>query len=505
VNQRTLLDALENLESRGRPSVVLLGDLILDEYIRGDVKRVSPEAPIPILSAQRKDLRLGGAGNVAANLGAMGAKVEVVGLVGLDEAGAQVLSILTEEGLGTEHCLRNADRPTTRKVRMLSGVQQMLRVDWEVARPLDDDLANRLGAALDAALPGSGALVLSDYGKGVLTKGLCQHAIQAARTHGVPVLIDPKGEDYDRYHGATLVTPNRSEAEEATGRTITDYEDASAAAQHMLEWLDLDVAVITLGPMGILFRKRDGTEGRVAAQARDVYDVTGAGDTVVAQLALGLAAGFDFEVAVELANTAAGIVVERLGATAVTLGELAARLMVSEPPRGKILEDDTLDATLESWRAEGKVIVFANGCFDLLHVGHVDYLRQARNRGDVLIIGVNDDASIRRLKGEGRPVNHLDDRMGVLAALEMVEGVIAFSEDTPLKLIERITPDVLVKGEDWAEKGVVGREWVEAHGGQVVLVPLVPDRSTTGMIERAAASGSESAGGEAVSEGAARG
>jgi D-beta-D-heptose 7-phosphate kinase/D-beta-D-heptose 1-phosphate adenosyltransferase len=506
VNRRTLLDALEKLAGGTAPKVVLFGDLILDEYIHGDVGRVSPEAPIPILSARRKDLRLGGAGNVAANLGAMEARVEAVGLVGDDEAGEQLLALLREEGLGTDHCLNSAGRPTTRKVRMLSGAQQMLRVDWEVADELTPEQEEQLGAALAAALPGAGALVLSDYGKGALTPALCQRAIQAARAAGVPVLVDPKGSDYDRYHGATLVTPNRREAEEATGRRIASYEDASGAAQHLLTGLELEAAVVTMGSKGILFRQRDGSEGRVAAQARDVYDVTGAGDTVVAQLALGLAAGFPFEVAVGLANAAASIVVERLGATAVTLGELAARLILSEPPRGKILDGDTLDGALEAWRAEGKRLVFTNGCFDLLHVGHVDYLRQARERGDVLIVGVNDDASITRLKGQGRPVNQLEDRMAVLAALEMVDAVIAFSEDTPQRLVERVTPDVLVKGEDWAEKGVVGREWVEAHGGQVVLVPLVPGRSTTGMLARAEMAPGGSGGcGSASSEGEPKG
>ncbi len=503
MNRRTLLDALETIAGGTAPKVVLFGDLILDEYIHGEVGRVSPEAPIPILSARRKDLRLGGAGNVAANLGAMQARVEAVGLVGEDEAGEQLLSLLREEGIGTDHCLTGAGRPTTRKVRLLSGAQQMLRVDWEVEEALEPRLEAALGDALEAALPGAGALVLSDYGKGVLTPALCRRAIGAARAQGVPVLVDPKGSDYDRYHGATLVTPNRREAEEATGRAIAGYEDASLAAQHLVAGLELEVAVVTMGPKGILFRHRDGSEGRVAAQARDVYDVTGAGDTVVAQLALRLAAGFPFEVAVGLANAAASIVVERLGATVVTLGELAARLMLSEPPQGKILDEDTLDRALESWRAEGQRLVFTNGCFDLLHVGHVDYLRQARERGDVLIIGVNDDASITRLKGEGRPVNRLEDRMAVLAALEMVDAVVAFSEDTPQRLVERVTPEVLVKGEDWADKGVVGREWVEAHGGQVVLVPLVPGRSTTGMLERVTAAdgtAGDGAGGSAQPE-----
>ena len=261
MNRRTLLDALETIAGGTAPKVVLFGDLILDEYIHGEVGRVSPEAPIPILSARRKDLRLGGAGNVAANLGAMQARVEAVGLVGEDEAGEQLLSLLREEGIGTDHCLTGAGRPTTRKVRLLSGAQQMLRVDWEVEEALEPRLEAALGDALEAALPGAGALVLSDYGKGVLTPALCRRAIGAARAQGVPVLVDPKGSDYDRYHGATLVTPNRREAEEATGRAIAGYEDASLAAQHLVAGLELEVAVVTMGPKASSFATATGARG----------------------------------------------------------------------------------------------------------------------------------------------------------------------------------------------------------------------------------------------------
>jgi D-beta-D-heptose 7-phosphate kinase/D-beta-D-heptose 1-phosphate adenosyltransferase len=306
------------------------------------------------------------------------------------------------------------------------------------------------------------------------------------------VLVDPKGEDYGRYRGATLVTPNKKEAEQAVGRKfakgdeLAKGEDLARAADALMKLSDLQAAVITLGSDGIFFKSRKGEAGHVPAQARAVFDVTGAGDTVVAQLAFHLAEGRTLEEAVELANHAAGIVVGRLGTHAVTRSELLARLRETRPHEGKIIADGAaLDQLLAAWRKEKKRIVFTNGCFDVLHVGHIQYLRFARTKGDVLLIGVNDDSSVRRLKGSGRPVNTLEDRMAVLAALEMIDAVCAFPEDTPAKIVERVTPDVLVKGEDWAEKGVVGREWVEKHRGVVILAPMVPGKSTSSILEKA--------------------
>jgi len=330
-----------------------------------------------------------------------------------------------------------------------------------------------------------GAVVLSDYGKGVLTDQVLRKVIDAARTAGVPVLVDPKGADYSRYRGATLVTPNRREAELALGRRLPDLEAVEAGARELIEAAELDAAVITLGAEGIYFRTRDGRSGRESTKARAVFDVTGAGDTVIAQLALFLADGYELESAVALANQAAGVAVARLGTTGVTRQELRAKLRESAPQTGKVLTDADLDDLLAAWRREQKRIVFTNGCFDIVHTGHVNYLRFARAQGDVLIVGVNDDDSVRRLKGPERPVNTVADRMEVLAAMEMVDAVIAFGEDTPAEIVERVTPDVLVKGEDWADKGVVGREWVEKHGGRVVLAPLVPGRSTTSILDKA--------------------
>ena len=480
----------ELVDRVGTPRVLIVGDLILDRYVTGDVRRISPEAPIPVLTARLADQRLGGAGNVAANLRAMGAAVEVLGLVGDDGLGRALLELCEELGVDVSGCCKDASRPTTEKTRLVSGVQQMLRMDWEDARDADSEVALRLLDGLGERVARADAVVLSDYGKGVLCPTVLEAVIGAARQRSVPVLVDPKGSDYGRYRGATLVTPNRKEAEEALGRSLSDDRDLPAAAAELIERAELEHAVITLGAGGMAHASRGGAFLRVPTVARQVFDVTGAGDTVIAHLALGLAGGLALSEAVLLANQAAGIVVARRGAAAVTPDELRAALGATPAPGGKLLERGAdLAGQVAAWRAEGKRVAFTNGCFDILHAGHVDYLRFARSKGDVLIVGVNDDASVRRLKGDGRPVNPVQDRMVVLAALEMVDAVVAFGEDTPKEIVEEITPDALIKGEDWRDKGVVGREWVERHGGQVHLAPLVPGRSTTAILSRAGGEG----------------
>ncbi|MBL8861761.1 MAG: D-glycero-beta-D-manno-heptose-7-phosphate kinase [Planctomycetes bacterium] len=473
------------LAARGQPRLLIVGDLILDRYVSGDVARISPEAPIPVLTARRSEEKLGGAGNVAANLVAMGAKVDVAGVLGDDGWGRALRALLEELGVETRGCAVDATRPTIQKTRMMSGSQQMLRVDWEDARPVSGAARDALVASLPERVRAAQAVVLSDYGKGVLVPEVVSAVISAARTARIPVLVDPKGDDYRRYRGATLVTPNKKEAEQAVGRKLSSPQELAAAADELMRTAELDAAVVTLGADGIFWRDRHGASGRVPAQARAVFDVTGAGDTVVAQLAFHLADGLALGPAVELANQAAAITVARLGTHAVSRAELAAHLAEHAPHRGKVVRGAELETLLAQWRKDGRRIVFTNGCFDVLHVGHVDYLRFAKSKGDVLLVGVNDDASVQRLKGPTRPVNPLDDRLEVLAALEMVDAVTSFAEDTPAKIVERVTPHVLVKGQDWAEKGVVGREWVEAHGGVVHLAPLVPGRSTTTILERA--------------------
>ena len=473
------------LDELGPQRILIVGDLMLDRYVSGDVTRISPEAPIPVLTARRSEEKLGGAGNVAANLIAMEAKVDLVGLIGDDGWGRALRAVLEEQGISTEGLVVDGSRPTNLKTRMVSGVQQMLRVDWEETREVSGEARAQLLARVGKLVERAGAVVLSDYGKGVLCDELIAAVIAGARLRGVPVLVDPKGDDYTRYRGATLVTPNRKEAEEALGHLLPDLAAIASGARELIEIGELEAALITLGAGGIYYRTRRGDEGHEATKARAVFDVTGAGDTVISHLALYLAGGIELAAAVALANEAAGLVVARLGTNTVKRAELRAALRTSAPHEGKVLASTDLDDALAAWRREGKRIVFTNGCFDILHAGHVSYLRFARSKGDVLLVGVNDDDSVRRLKGPARPVNGIADRLEVLAAMEMVDAVVPFGEETPAAIIERVTPDVLVKGEDWAEKGVVGREWVEKHGGQVVLAPLVEGRSTSRILERA--------------------
>ncbi len=471
------------VERLGCSRVMVVGDLILDRYVTGDVERISPEAPIPVLAARHREDRLGGAGNVAANLRALGAEVEVIGVLGDDSKGRLLLGMLDELGVETSGCAIDPTRPTTEKTRIVGGAQQVLRVDWEDSAPIEDEIAERIVADLSERVRRARALVLSDYGKGFLSGVLMRSAIRIANEHGVPVLVDPKGDDYSRYRGAHLVTPNRKEAEEALGRGLSELDELPAAAEELIGLAELQAAVITLGPQGMFHMTRDGRSGHVPTLARAVFDVTGAGDTVISILAL--AAGPALDPAVQLATHGAGLVVGKRGAAAVTRAELLEGPPSAAPGTGKTIDPSDLDAVLASWRSRGARVAFTNGCFDILHKGHVDYLRFARSKGDVLLVGVNDDDSVRRLKGRDRPINSLADRMEVLAALEMVDGVVSFAEDTPKEIIERVSPQILVKGEDWRDKGVVGREWVERHGGEVHLAPIVPGRSTSSILDRA--------------------
>jgi D-beta-D-heptose 7-phosphate kinase/D-beta-D-heptose 1-phosphate adenosyltransferase len=483
MSTRHIVQALDRM---GAPRVLVVGDLILDRYVSGDVQRISPEAPIAVLAAARREERLGGAGNVATNLRAMGAAVEILGFVGADEDGDVVLGLF--DSFGVEHgaCVRDASRPTTVKTRFVSGVQQMLRVDWEDARSASGVNEEALLARVAPAIATADAVVLSDYGKGVLTPRVLELALRTCKERGVPVLVDPKGTDFTRYRGATLLTPNRKEAELALGRSLKSLEDVPAAARDLKRIAALHASVITLGADGIYFEDADGTNGLVPTTAQQVFDVTGAGDTVISHLALALGSGWKLADAVVLANTAAGLVVGKRGAASVTRNEVREALGDHVGRERKVVDESGLDALVARWRQEGRRIVMTNGCFDVLHAGHVGYLRFARSQGDVLIVGVNDDASVKRLKGAGRPVNGIEDRMEVLAALEMVDAVLPFGDDTPAALVERVTPHVLVKGEDWREKGVVGRDWVERHGGKVVLAPLLAGRSTTATLEKLA-------------------
>lgn len=461
--------------------VWVAGDVMLDEYVTGAVERVSPEAPVPVVRVQASEHRLGGAANVARQAVALGARVSLAGTVGEDEAGDRLLELCAAEGIDTRAVLRVAARHTTRKLRVLGHSQQLLRLDWEDVEPCAPSVSARLVAALEAGARPA-AIILSDYAKGVLTP----EAIGGlARLRGsAPLVVDPKHRDFARYRGATTLTPNLRELEAAAGRTL-DAEDTSgiaAAARTLLASAGLESMVVTLGNHGMLVVPGDASEIPVHAIRREVYDVTGAGDTAIAVLALALADGVPLAHAAQLANAAAGVAVCQVGTVAVSAASI--RDALAARPDGKLLTRHDLGARAATWRSAGRRIVFANGCFDLLHAGHLALLSHAARLGDVLVVAINSDASVRRLKGPGRPLVPEAERAALLAALTYVDVVTIFEEDTPLAVLQAVKPQVLVKGGDYQPSEVVGRELVEGAGGRVEIVPLTPDKSTSSLVER---------------------
>ena len=481
-------DLAAHLEALGRARVVVVGDVMLDRFLYGAVERISPEGPIPILRVEREAAMLGGAGNVLSNLVALGVAVEFLAVVGDDAAGREVQA-LALEGAG-EGCrlLVEAVRPTTIKERYIAAGQQLLRVDRDPGSAVAAKTAEALVEAATAALADAGALVLSDYGKGALEPETLGALIAVATAAGCPVVVDPKGRDYGIYRGATVVTPNRRELEEASGLPTTNDEDVALAARAIIDSCGIEVVLATRGSDGLTLLSSGG-EGKhlnLSTEAREVFDVSGAGDTVVAAVAAALAAGLGFEDAARLANVAAGIVVGKLGTAAVRPEEMLQALHASDllAAETKVVDLEGSVERAARWRQKGLTIGFTNGCFDLLHPGHVSLLAQARAACDRLIVGLNSDASTRRLKGEGRPVQSEAARAAVLASLANVDLVAVFGEDTPLKLIEALRPDVLVKGADYARDEVVGADLVERHGGRVMLVELAPGHSTSDTIER---------------------
>ncbi len=463
--------------------VVVAGDLMLDRFVYGDIERISPEAPVPVLRRGRSVQMAGGAGNVAANVASLGGRPRLVAVLGDDADGRELHALLAGGGLAVDGVLTDPDRHTCVKTRLIAQRQQVLRLDAESLGPLVGALAARVEEAFARALEGAHAAILSDYGKGVLEGGVAERLIARARAAGVPVLVDPKGADYARYAGADHVTPNRRELAEAARLPADTDAQVEAAARALIARHGFGAVVATRSEKGLSVVRADRAL-HAPTQAREVFDVSGAGDTVAAALALALAAGADLEEAADLANAAAGVAVAKLGTAQVTAGELAEALRARAPGG----EDGEGEAALllTEWRRRGLTIGFTNGCFDLLHAGHVSYLAWARARCDRLVVGLNDDASVRRLKGEARPINDLDDRRRVLEALRSVDLVIPFAEDTPQALIRRVAPDVLVKGADYREADVVGAEFVRSRGGRVELAPLVAGLSTTAMAARAA-------------------
>ena len=484
-----MLDFEKRLQSLGQQTILCVGDLMLDDFVYGEVGRISPEAPAPVLAVKRNELAIGGAGNVARNVASLGARCIFVGLVGDDEAGRDVIARLQADPLIEPSLVVDRARPTTRKVRFVSEhfSTHLLRADWEQAGPVDAEREGELLARALSALPRVGAVVLSDYAKGVLTPRLLAEIIAAANTAGTPVIVDPKAADYSVYRGATVIKPNRKELADTTRMPAASDEDVVAAAGKLNVDLGTQAVLCSLSDDGLMLVPAQGAPVRVPAYPVKVRDASGAGDTVVAALAVMLAARADFEVAVRVANAAGAIVVGKRGTATVSADELRHRILPASTLASEdkvVFDRAVLDERLAGWRRQKLRIGFTNGCFDLLHRGHVKLMAEARGACDRLVVGLNSDASVKRLKGPERPIQDVASRAEVLAALEAVDLVVVFEEDTPLELIRQVRPAVLVKGGDYTRDKVVGREIVEAGGGEVILVDLVPGHSTTSMVAR---------------------
>lgn len=480
-----LLDTVKNF-GLNQQHVLVVGDVMLDRYLIGEVNRISPEAPVPVVLLKSQQDRAGGASNVAANLAMLGIKTRVVGMVGHDGEAAILTSLMNEIGVSTDNMVQSAHRPTIAKTRILSGHQQMVRVDQESSASLNDEEQTLVINAIKTELTLNPALViLSDYAKGLLSKETCEHIISTCRKSLTPVLVDPKGKDYTKYAGATALTPNKKETAEAC-HTKMDDPNLIAKASELKNCLNLEFMVVTRGEEGISLL--DKQSHLLPATAKQVFDVSGAGDTVIATLAAGLVHGLSALESLHLANIAAGVVVGKVGTVPINKHELIEAMTAeqSSEQAHKICNLEQLEQKVAHWKKAGEKIVFTNGCFDLLHAGHVTYLEAAKKRGDRLILGLNTDRSVSALKGPTRPVVHENDRARVLAALESVDAVILFDEDTPLGLINLIRPDIIAKGSDYTADQVVGGKEVESWGGEIALIDLVHGRSTSNIIKKLA-------------------
>ena len=468
-------------------TILCLGDVMLDRFAYCDSERISPEAPVPVLLLQRTQSMPGGAGNVARNVAALGGKAILIGLVGRDGAGEEVRTLLAANAGIVDRTVAAASRPTVCKTRYIAGHQQILRVDEERNHALDGAEAAALIAAAESALAEADAVILSDYGKAALADAVIRAVTPLAQARGVPIYVDPKGEDFTRYRGARCITPNQKELELAARLPVVGDDEIVDAARAVLRDAGVGAILATRSEKGMVLVEAGGAVHVEPARAREVYDVTGAGDTVIAALALACAGGYALPEAMRLANTAAGIAVGKLGTATVELDELLLELARDvrdrEWHRAKYYSIAEVETLVRRWKSRGLRVGFTNGCFDIVHAGHIALLAAARAQCDRLVVALNDDAGVRRLKGPRRPVNRLNDRSAVIAAVEAVDAVIGFAEETPIELIRRLQPDVLVKGGDYTIEGVVGAAEVQQAGGRVVLVDLVEGRSTTRLIE----------------------
>ena len=483
MTERTDLVVLVSRLARAR--VLVVGDVMLDHFQYGEVDRISPEAPIPVLRVRREDTMLGGAGNVVRNLRSLEADARFVTVTGKDAAGRNIARLIKKQGV-RDAPLIEVERQTSTKTRYIAGVQQVLRADRETTNPLGPKIEAKLIKAVASALRTCQAVVLSDYGKGVLSAGATKKIIRLAAKANKTVVVDPKGSDFSRYSGATLITPNRRELAEAVGAEVTSDADVVRAAKRLIKRHRFGAVLVTRSADGMTVVTADGSVTDLAAEAREVFDVSGAGDTVVATVAAALAAGTDLNRAAALANAAAGIVVGKVGTASVFAADLIAGLHHRDltSAEAKVLSQDQVRDRIGQWRRAGLTVGFTNGCFDLLHPGHISLLKQAGRACGRLVVGLNSDASVKSLKGDGRPVQSEAARATVLASLAPVDAVVIFAERTPLKLIKALKPDVLVKGADYDIGSVVGADVVKKYGGTVKLAKLEPGHSTSATIAR---------------------
>ena len=473
-----------DLSSFSSTSVLVVGDVMLDRFLWGDVGRISPEAPVPVFNVNERSAVLGGAANVAANLDGLGCRVFLLGVRGQDDNGRMLVQKLARAGI-EDHLLEDETRPTVTKTRVMARSHQLIRLDEEKTHPASPEIVKKLTKLFRGLLSDVQAVIISDYKKGLLGAALCSELISHSRKAGLPILIDPKGRDWERYRGATCVKPNAAELDLITSGKINNESDLIERAAEVREAYDHEWLLVSRGEKGVILVGRDTDPLIIPARARQVYDVSGAGDTVMAVLGAGVGAGLDFEEAARLANTAAGVVVSKLGTQPIAWNELLAAWQYNGAgPDLKVSSLSVAEVQVDAWRGAGDRIVFTNGCFDLLHAGHVKLLYEAAREGDKLVVGLNSDASTRRIKGPDRPVVRGIERVQVLAALDCVDMVVVFEEDTPIRLIETLKPDVLVKGADYRKEEVVGRELVEGRGGKVILLDLLEGLSTSRLIDR---------------------
>ena len=472
-----------NLDNFDNCHILVVGDLMIDEYLWGEVDRISPEAPVQVVSVQKEELTLGGSGNVVNNLVALGAKVSIIGVVGAGTNGTLLRDKLDELGANTHGVITESGRPTTKKTRIIAEHQQVLRIDRETKSNISDQTFKAVAQAAENIIPHSDVVLISDYGKGLITEALLSKLTKTAREHGKLTIADPKGLDFRKYSGINVMTPNKKEAAVAAGLEIVDDATLFEAGQRLIQTIGIDKLIITCGKDGMVYFETGADVQKIGTKARQVFDVSGAGDTVLAILGLGIAAGMSFKDSVALANTAAGLVVGKVGTATVSKKELASALqLIPADIVSKQINLEELATTTEDLRKKGKRIVLTNGCFDLLHVGHVRLLAASKQLGDILIVAIDDDDSVKRLKGPDRPVISDAERVRIISALDSVDYVVVFSAGELDQIIEAARPDVLTKGSNYQSADVYGREIVEQHGGQIELIPITEDVSSTQII-----------------------